>query len=296
MIDALIIGGSVAGISAGLQLARARRSVRIADAGAPRNRFAAHAHGVYGHDGANPLALRTQAMDQFLAYPTAGLITGTVDQLRQDGDTFVATLADGEVIAARRLVLAHGVIDQLPDLDGFAACWGRSVLHCPYCHGYEIAGTSWGALVPPAFASHMLPLYREWTDDLTLFADGAPIDPETRALADRLAVRIVPGRVERLAHRDGAIEAVVTADGPVPVDALFAPRMVAIPPLAAALGCTIAQGPLGPHIEVDARGQTSVPGVFAAGDAAQPMHSIPFAIGSGCAAGSGAHQSLVFAH
>ena len=296
--DVLIVGGSFAGLSAALPLLRARRRVRIVDGGLPRNRYSPEAHTVFGFDGVPPHDILATARRQAHAYPTLVEEQDRVVGAEQQGEVFAVTLESGTIRHARRLLLAFGVADQFPDLPGFQACWGLSVLHCPYCHGYENADRHWGVMVDPAFLDHVLPLYREWTHQLTVFTNGGPIGPEARATIARLSIPVIAAPVTALLHADGVIAAVETADGSRhPVDVLLAPPPVRpSSPLAEALGCAMTPGPLGPYVEVDAMGTTSVPGIFAAGDLANPMHSVAAALGAGAMAGAALHRSLLLGH
>ena len=295
MDDVIVIGGSFAGISAALAIARARRVVRVVDSGLPRNRFSPAAHNVFGLDGVPPGEALARARGQLMAYPTVIWENARVSVARTEGDAFALELAGGGQRQARRLVLAYGVADQLPAIDGLAECWGRSVLHCPYCHGYEVAGRHWGALVDPAFLTHIVPLYRDWTEQLTIFTNGRTPDAEARAVLARFGVAAVTARVLSLSHDAGQIRTVETEAGGVAVEALFAPSLVrGAADLADQLGCVFEQAMLGRFVQVDSKAMTSVPGVYAAGDMAGPMHSISLALGAGSAAGAFAHQSLVF--
>jgi len=295
MEDVIVIGGSFAGISAALALARARRSVRVLDSGQPRNRFSPAAHNVFALDGEPPAEILARARAQLQDYPTVTFESALAVDAASSGDGFVLTLESGETREARLLILAYGVADQFPDLPGFVECWGKSVLHCPYCHGYEVAGARWGAMVPMQAIAHAIPLYRDWTDDLTVFANGVELDAAARETVERCRAKLVPETVEKLEHEGGQIRAVHTSGGVYEVDALFAPRHVKpAADLAEQLGCKTETGALGPYVWVDDRRQTSIPGVFAAGDLANPMQSISLALGTGTAAGSFAHQKLLF--
>ncbi len=161
--DALIVGGSFAGLSAAMQLARARRKVCVVDAGAPRNRFAAQSHGFFGQDGMPPLKMIADARDKLLAYPTVEFIQASVVAASADGaDGFTATLDNGEQRSAHKLLLAFGVQDGLPDIPGVRERWGTSVLHCPYCHGYEFSGRPLGLLFAGALPPDHALLIAEW--------------------------------------------------------------------------------------------------------------------------------------
>src|SRR5690606_235436 len=171
-------------------------------------------------------------------------------------------LAGGDSVAASRLILAHGVTDTLQDIPGLAACWGLSVLHCPYCHGFEVADRRLGLLIRHGAELHLARLFLDWSHDLTFFTNGAPVDDTVREGLVELSVKLVETAVLRLDHQDGQLRAVVTADSKVPIDALFAhPASTFSSHIGIDLGCAIEEGPLGPYYSVDNRRQTSVAGV-----------------------------------
>ena len=296
--EAVVVGGSWAGLSAAMQLARARRRVLVVDAGRPRNRFARASHGFLGQDGRPPAAILDTARAQVLAYPTAEFRDDEAVHARDDGDGFALTLASGPTVRARRLVLATGIVDELSDVPGLRERWGVTVLHCPYCHGYEVADGRLGVLATGAMSVHQALLLPDWSADVTLFTNGAitPDAAQHAALAAR-GVRVDPRPVEALLGDAPALAGVRLRDGTVVgLDALFTgSRTHMASPLAAQLGCAVDDGPFGPVLRTDARKETSVPGVFAAGDAARVPHNASFAAGDGAMAGISAHQSLVFA-
>ncbi len=294
-VDAIVIGGSYAGLSAAMQLARARRTVLIVDAGQPRNRTAPAAHGFFGQDGQQPRAMIAAARAGVLAYPTARFLSGEAIAARRGDDGFVVTLRDGAQHQASRMVLAHGIVDELPALPGLAARWGVSVLHCPYCHGYEVATRRLGVLatMPSIHVAMLLP---DW-GPTTLFTNGVfvPDAAQTAALASRQVTVEATPVTAILGDAPGMTAVQLADDRIVPIDALFTtPRARLASPLAEQLGCAIADGPLGPLIAVDELNATSVPGVYAAGDAASRMKNATQASASGVMAGAAAHQSLIF--
>jgi thioredoxin reductase len=293
--DVIVVGGSFAGHGAAIQLARARKVVLLIDAQRPRNRFATAAHGFLGHDGRAPAAIMQDASAQLLAYPTAAIVHATVQSVQRDDALFTLTLEDGSLRQARRLVLATGVTDTLPAIDGMLERWGRTVLHCPYCHGYEVAGQPLGIVANHPMSAHQASLIPDW-GPATYFTQGLfePNEEET-ALLTRRGVAIERTPVVALLGAAPALDAVLLQDGrTVAVHAVFtAPRTSMASPLAAQLGCAFADGPTGPYITVDAMGLTSVPGVYAAGDAMTPMHNATLAAASGVLAGVAAHQSLM---
>ncbi|MEI8698644.1 NAD(P)/FAD-dependent oxidoreductase [Mesorhizobium sp. M6A.T.Ce.TU.002.03.1.1] len=294
--DLIVVGGSFAGLSAAIQAGRARRNVLVIDAGQPRNRFAEHSHGFLGQDGRAPGAILDDARRQLLAYPTARVVVGLANKAAAAGSGFEIMTDRGETFGAARLVLATGVRDILPDVPGLAEHWGKSVLHCPYCHGYEVAGGPLGVLATGPMAVHQAQLIADW-GDVTLFANGMfEPDAEQMLALERRNVRFEPAGVAGLEKDSSGGLIVSLEDGrKAGIKALFtAPRNTMASPLAEQLGCTFTEGFLGPVITVDDRQQTTVPGVYAAGDAARSMHNIAFAVSSGAFAGVCAHQSLVF--
>ncbi|MDQ0588540.1 NAD(P)/FAD-dependent oxidoreductase [Variovorax paradoxus] len=298
--DALVVGGSFAGLSAALQLARARKTVCIVDAGAPRNRFAAASHGFFGQDGTPPLKMIADASAKVLAYPNVTHIEGSVVAAHADGaNGFVASLGHGEQrVSASRLVLAFGVQDGFPaDIAGVSERWGTSVLHCPYCHGYEFSGRRLGILIESPHPPDHAMLIAEW-GPATLFLNGNnTVDDEARAKLLARGVAIEPGRIAALegpTPRD--LSSVFLEDGRrVPLDAMFlVPRTRMGSPLAEQLGCAFDEGPFGPVIRTDAMKMTTVPGVFAAGDAAMMFHNATLASADGVMAGTSLHRASVF--
>ncbi|EKS9799028.1 MULTISPECIES: NAD(P)/FAD-dependent oxidoreductase [Burkholderia] len=294
--EVIVIGGSFAGLSAAMQLARARRRVLVIDAGQPRNRFAAHAHGFFGQDGKPPAAIVEEAAAQLAAYPTVQRIAGDVRAAERDADgRFHVTLADGSRASADRLILATGIRDELPALPGLAERWGVSVLHCPYCHGYEVSGQRLGVLATHPLSVHQAILIPDW-GPATWFTQGVvEANEEEAALLDARGVRIERSPVVEILGDAPRIDALRLADGQVvPIDALFVGARTAMASdLAQQLGCAFDDGPLGPVVRVDAMKQTSVAGVFAAGDASTPMTNATFASASGVMAGVAAHRSLI---
>ncbi|MCB2251558.1 NAD(P)/FAD-dependent oxidoreductase [Pseudomonas chlororaphis] len=289
----IIVGGSYAGISAGLQLARARRRVLVIDAAERRNRFAATSHGFLGRDGQPPARIAAEAREQLLAYPTVEWLVDTATEAGQDAEGFWLATRSGQRHRAQRLILATGVIDELPAIDGLAGRWGKSVFHCPYCHGYELAGGPVGVLATSELALHQALMLPDW-GPTTLFLDAAfAPDAEQRASLERRGIRLEYERVRQVV---GDKAEVVLADGRViALEGLFVqPRTRMASPLAEALGCEFEQGPLGAFIKTDATRETSVRGVFACGDAATAFSSVAIAVGDGAKTGAGTHRSLVF--
>ena len=294
--DVLIIGGSFAGLSAAMQLARARKAVLALDTGMPRNRFAAASHGFPGQDGQSPADITTRLREELSAYPTVRFHDEAAVSARREGNGFRVSLADGSNVTARRIVLAYGVHDSLPELPGLAERWGASVLHCPYCHGYELDRQPVGVLARGEMALHQAMLLPDW-GPTTLFTQGLlQLSPDQMQALKSRDVRIEDTPVAELIGSGSTLEAVRLEDGRmVTLAGLFlAPVTAPSSDIAAQLGCEMRDGPTGPYVAVDQMQATTVAGVFAAGDLASPMPNATLAAAAGVMAGGAAHRSLIF--
>lgn len=296
MNDVIIIGGSFAGLAAALQLGRARRRVTVLDTGLPRNRFAGHSHGLLGHDHKPPLAILAEARQQLARYPTIKLVNARADSVTGAIDNFSVRKGDGESLGARRVILSYGVTDQVPDVPGFAESWGTSVVPCPYCDGFENAGQHWGLVWAGPQSHQSARLFHDWTDKLTVFTDGHDIPPEIRADLARRSIPVIDGRIIEIAHQKGRITTVnLDTRRHVAVDILFAhPRTKPSASLHEALDLATVAAPGGIALKVDERRQTSLPGIYAAGDLTTPqLPSVTQASSQGAMAGIFAQQSML---
>ncbi len=294
--DFAVIGGSYAGLSAALQLARARRDVTVVDAGLRRNRFVDESggtsHGFLSRDGVAPGAIAAEARRQLLHYPTVRWLHGTAAEAAHGDDgKFVFHLGEESVVAAR-LVLATGVRDELPAVEGLAERWGRSIFHCPYCHGYELEAGAIGIIASSELAHHHAIMLPDWGTP-TLFLNDAyrPSDDDIIAFARR-GTTVEAASIVRI---EGVADVVLSDGRTLSMNGLFTqPRTHIASPIAAQLGCTLVQGPMGMFIQVDAMQQTSVPNVFACGDAARAAGNVAMAVADGAMAGVAAHRSTMF--
>lgn len=296
MDDVIIIGGSFAGLAAALQLGRARRRVTVLDTGLPRNRFAHHSHGLLGHDHKPPLDILAEARQQLARYPAIRLLHARADSVSGALDDFSVVTGDGKSLGARRVILSYGVADQMPDVPGFAESWGTSIVPCPYCDGFEVAGQHWGLVWSGPHSHNQARLFHDWTDRLTVFADGHDMAPDVQADLARRNIPVVDGRIIEIAHDKGRIATVNLDTGRhVAVDVLFAhPRNKPSAGLHEALGLATLDTPSGIVLQVDERRQTSMPGIYAAGDLATPfLPSVTQASSQGAMAGIFAQQSMV---
>jgi len=290
--DVIVIGGSYAGMAAALQLLRARRSVLVIDAGKRRNRFAAHSHGFLGQDGVSPAEIARVAREQLHAYPTLRWIENIAKAASGEKDAFTVTTADGARHEGRRLLFAIGVGDALPDIDGLAERWGRSVFHCPYCHGYELDRGAIGVIATGPMSIHQAQLIPEW-GQVTFLTNGAlTLDESMRADLSARGVAIEETAIRCL---DGVADVVLDDGRRLVFAGLFtASRNSPSTSIASTLGCVLTETPFGSQIGADNMKETSVSGAFACGDVARVPHSVSLAVADGAWAGATIHRSLVF--
>ncbi|WP_394789784.1 NAD(P)/FAD-dependent oxidoreductase [Rhodoferax sp.] len=292
--DSIIIGGSYAGLAAAMPLARARRNVLVIDAGRRRNRFAEHSHGFLTQDGARTADIVAIGREQILAYDTVEWLNAHAGHATRTDVGFRVELEGMDARTARRLVIATGVIDTLSPIPGLAERWGRHVFHCPYCHGYELNQGRIGVLGTSAMSVHTALLLPDWGTTTLFLNDSLTLDSaqESQLQARGVAIELVP--VDRIV---GQADVVLRDGRTIVLDGLFTTTTTAVAgPTAASLHCEFAEGPFGLTIKTDAMKATTVPGVFACGDAARAGGSVSLAVGDGTLAGVAAHQSLVFEH
>lgn len=294
--DALIIGGGTAGLSAAQMLGRARRRTLVIDAGEARHRFAAHMHGVLGHDGIDPAELLARGRREAVAYGVT-VEQGRVISIHDEGRMLRIERADGTVDMARAVLLATGVRDDLPPIPGLAAQWGRGVLHCPYCHGLEVADQRIGVLATSPQSLHQIELLRQWSDDVTAFTAAIePLSDDVRARLIARGIRIVAAPVTEVMSSGDALRGASTADGSEhAIDALFtAATPVVDVDFASALTLARSVDQPGEPLAVDpVMGTTSHPRVWAAGNTVFPYGNVPVSMGSGSMAGAAINAALV---
>lgn len=298
--ECIVVGGGAAGLSAALVLGRARRRTLLVDAGEQSNLAADHVGGLLGHDGRPARELYAAGHREIAAYPAVEIRAGTVTGGERDEGAFVLTLGDGTRETARTVLLATGMEYRHPELPGVAERWGRSVFHCPFCHGWEVRDRALGVLDRGAAGVRRARLLRGWSDDVTLYADGDAALEEAQAAELRAAgVRVEERRVAGVRGPGATLEAVVLEGAEeVPCDGLLVPiTMHQRSGLAAQLGVA-AEEPNPIHadaLRVDAMLATSVPGVYAAGDVTPQMPSVAGAIAAGSRAAAMIVHDLAFA-
>ncbi|MFF3493190.1 NAD(P)/FAD-dependent oxidoreductase [Streptomyces sp. NPDC002795] len=296
--EVVIVGGGAAGLTAALILGRSRRSVLVVDAGEPRNAPAAHMHGFPSRDGMPPAEFLAQVRREVAEYGVE-LVRDRVTAAEPDGSgEFEVALADGGRVHARRLVVATGLVDEFPDIPGLAERWGNDVIHCPFCHGYEVRDRAIGVLYRKETGIHQALLFSGLSCDVTLFLNGADEDDlpdehwQTLAAA---GVSVVSGEVDGIEVTDARLSGVRLASGRVfPRSVVVVPTvMVPRDSLLSALGARTKDTPAGPFVEVDPTGLTSVPGVWAVGNATGPAEQVVNAASAGYRAGVTIHAQLL---
>ena len=295
--DVVVVGGGPAGLSAAVTLGRARRSVAVVDAGAPRNAPATAVHGFLSRDGISPVDLLAVGREEVDRYGGVCL-TGEVLAVARTADGFDVLLDDGTGLTARRLLVTTGLVDELPEVPGVRERWGRDVLHCPYCHGWEHADEPIGVLGTSARAVHQALLFRQWTSDVVLFRHTAPApEPDEAGQLAARGIRVVAGTVDSLVVADDRLTGVRLSDGTVvPRRALVVgPRMVARSTVLAALGLHSTAHPsgAGEHIAADPTGRTDVEGVWVAGNVADLMAQVVTAASGGVTAAAAVNADLI---
>ncbi|MVN76131.1 NAD(P)/FAD-dependent oxidoreductase [Hymenobacter sp. HMF4947] len=292
--EVIIIGGSYAGLSAAMALGRARRRVLVLDARRPRNRFTPYAHNLLLHDGTAPADLAARARQQVAAYPTVALLEAEATAATKLPNGSFEVITTQGVFSSGKLLLASGLRDELPPVPGFVACWGKSIIHCPYCHGYEVADQATGLWLNGELVSHMVTMLRNWTPDLTVFTNGpATFGAEVRQQLAAQGVALNETPVAELLHEAGQLRALRLANGhchPLPVLYAGLPWQQAST-LPAQLGCELTERNL---LRIDEQNQTTVPGVYAAGDCCSPLHQLAGAIAAGSWVGAVLSRQLIF--
>ena len=291
--DAVIVGGSYAGLSAAMALGRSLRSVLIIDSGKPCNRQTPYAHNFVTQDGATPKEISDKAKAQVLVYPTVKFLNDLVVSVTKEPDGFSVITQKPQGIKARKILFATGVKDMMPSLKGFAECWGISVLHCPYCHGYEVANKSLGIIANGETAFELGKLIQHWSENLTLFTNGKlNLAAEQYSLIEKLNIEVVEKEIEELNHNNGYLKSLTFVDDTkTEIDAIFTrvpfEQHCEIP---ITLGCHITeQG----YVEVDLFQKTNVEGVFCAGDNTTFLRAVPIAIAAGTKAGASINMELL---
>ncbi|MGW5387898.1 NAD(P)/FAD-dependent oxidoreductase [Nocardia sp. NPDC003963] len=295
--DVVVAGGGAAGLNGALMLARSRRTVVVIDAGRPRNAPAEAVHGLLARDGTTPAELLETGRAEVRRYG-GQVVSGEIVAAARAGDRFTVTLAGGRTVRARRLLVTTGLTDELPDIPGLSQRWGRDVVHCPYCHGWEVRDRAIAVLSRGPISLHQVQLFRQLSDDVVYFTHDQP-DPTPEA-AERLAargVRVVRGKVTGVEVTDDRISGLRLADGTVVAREVVAvgTRMVARAGFLEGLGLTAVEHPagFGRYLPSDATGRTDIPGIWAAGNITDIAAQVGAAAAAGATAGAQINADLV---
>lgn len=291
--DAIIIGGSYSGLAAGMALGRALKNVLIIDSGLPCNAQTPHSHNFITQDGETPQAIASKAREQVAQYKTIEFYSGLAVDASKTETGFTITIQTGETFEAKKLIFATGVRDIMPEIRGAAACWGISMIHCPYCHGYEVRNEKTGILANGEMGFEFSKLIHNWTKELTLFTNGkSTLSEEQSSKLKAKGISMDEREIDGFEHKNGYIELVQFKDGStVQLKAMYAKLpFKQHSDLPEKLGCKISD--LG-FIEVDPFQKTTIPGIYACGDNVTPMRSVANAVGAGTLTGAMLSRELI---
>lgn len=291
--DVIIVGGSYAGLSASLSLGRALRKVLIIDNNKPCNLQTPHSHNFLTHDGEKPSDVSARARAEILKYPTVQFFTGKAIAAKQISGGFNITLESGEVFNARKILLSTGLKDVMPDIRGFDACWAISIIHCPYCHGYEVKNEKIGLLMNGDHAFEMASNLYNWNKDLTILTNGKPqfTDVQLDKLKSK-SISVVENEIVEMEHENGHLKNVVFQGGKrLKLKAIYArPEIQQHSNLYQNLGCELTDLKT---IKVNDFGKTTIEGVYAAGDCASLFRSLSIVVASGTMAGVALNREMI---
>lgn len=291
--DVIIVGGSYSGLAAAMALGRALRKVLIIDSGSPCNKQTPYSHNFITQDGKTPAEISSVAKNQVENYTSVQFFDGLASKGSKTKEGFEITVQSGEVFTARKLVFATGIKDIMPVIDGFTQCWGISVLHCPYCHGYEVRNEPTGILGNGDYGFEFSGLISNWTKDITLFTNGkSTLTPEQHRKIKGHGIEVIESEIERIDHEKGYIKHIHLKDGSTAsVKALYA-RLPFTQhcPIPIELGCTLTDEG---YLQIDPSQKTSVDGIYACGDNTTRMRTVANAVSMGTTAGMMLNKEFV---
>lgn len=293
--DAIIIGGSYSGLAAGMALGRALKRVLIIDSGKPCNAQTPFSHNFLTQDGNTPNGIATLGKQQVAQYPTVKFFNGLAVKGSKTENGYEIELASGEKFTASKVIFATGIKDVMPEVEGFAECWGISVIHCPYCHGYEVRHTKTGILGNGDYAFELAKMISNWTNDLTIYTNGkSTLTSEQLAKLQKHSIKVIENDITKLDHTAGHLKSLTFTDGTkAPLTALYSPRpFIQHSTIPESLGCEITDDG---YIRVNAFQETSVDGVYACGDCTTRMRTVANAVAMGTTAGMSVSKKLILA-
>lgn len=291
--EVIIVGGSYSGLSAAMSLGRSLRQVLVIDSGLPCNRQTPHSHNFITHDGEKPAIISSLAQEQVAFYGTVQFYNGlAVNALRTENGFEIKT-ESGNIFTARKILFATGVKDLIPDIHGFAECWGISVLHCPYCHGYEVKGERTAVLANGDMGFEYVKMISNWTKDLKLLTNGkSTLSPEQTEKLLKHQIEIIEDEIDSVIHKNSDVQEVVFKNqSNIMVKAIYSKLpFVQHCPLPESLGCELTELGL---LKVDMMQKTNIPGVYASGDSTIQGRSVAMAVSSGSFAGASINKELI---
>jgi thioredoxin reductase len=289
--EVIIIGGSYAGLSAAMALGRSVRYVLIIDSGLPCNRFTPHSHNFLTQDGETPAAISAKAKAQVMAYPSVKFKESIVTEVVKRENGFEVNTASGKTFTSKKIVIATGVTDIFPSIDGFAECWGKTVIHCPYCHGYEVRQKNTAILANGDGAMHYAALISQLTGNLSVYTNGpAAFESQQKEKLAKHNIAIIEGKVTRIHHDNGQVTGLELEDGKVQaVEAIYARPEMKLQDFILKTGVAI--NDMG-FVSVDEMQRTSVPGLYASGDCTTGQRAVAVAVASGMKAGAAINYEL----
>lgn len=292
--DVVIVGGSYAGLAAAMTLGRAIRNVLVIDSGKPCNASAPHSHNFLTQDGVEPGVIRSIAKSQVIAYPTVEFIDDLVENVTGEDYNFSVTTQSGQEFRSKKMIFSTGIKDTLPEIKGFSDSWGKSIIHCPYCHGYEYKGQRTGVIANGEVAFEFTRMIRNWTDKLIVFTNGiSVISDEHKAELEKMGISINESLITEVVHDKGYVQKIINKNGEeFALDVLYAPRLPFKhhSPIPEQLGCKLTEYGL---LEVDAFQKTAVKGLYAAGDNSIMFRAVASSVAAGTLAGAMVNHELI---
>jgi thioredoxin reductase len=291
--DVIIVGGSYSGLAAAMALGRALRKVLIIDSGKPCNEQTPHSHNFITQDGKKPAEISAIAKEQVLKYETVQFHNGLAITGSKTDKGFEIITQSGEKFTSKKLLFATGIKDLIPNIDGFSECWGISIIHCPYCHGYEVRYEKTGILGNGDYGFEFSKMIHNWTKELTLYTNGKSTLTEEQSQKLKIHnIQIIETEIEKFEHKNGQIESIVFKDrSKTAIKAIYArPPFEQHCTIPTELGCEInEQG----YFQVDAFQKTTIPGIYASGDNTTPMRSLANAVAAGTLAGVMMNREII---
>lgn len=291
--EVIIIGGSYSGLSAAMSLGRSLRQVLVIDSGLPCNRQTPHSHNFITQDGESPAAISAKAKKQVQEYKTIQFYNGLAIEIEKTNNGFEITTESAKVFTSKKVLFATGVKDLLPEIDGFASCWGISILHCPYCHGYEVKNEKTAVVANGDMGFEYAKMISNWTKDLKLCTNGkSALTPEQTQILNKHKVEIIENEIQSFEHENGNIQHIVFKNGEkIAVKAVYQrPAFEQHCPLPESIGCELNEQGL---LKTDAFQRTTVSGIYASGDNHNPARSVAMAVYTGSFAGAIINREII---